>query len=128
MTQDLLERTSTAAELIRKHADDHEKAREIGSEAIVELKSLDILRAYVPAAYGGPEFSPQQAMRTIEILSAADGSTGWCATIASLTSHIAGCLDADVGKAIFGSPDAVICGAYARSGRGEDPSDRKSVV
>lgn len=118
MTTDLLHRTSAAAEIIRKRADEHEKNRRLGDDVVDELKRLDILRAYVPAVYGGPEYTPFDAMGVIESLSAADGSTGWCATIASLTSHIAGCLTAERGKQIFGSPDSVACGAYARSGRG----------
>lgn len=118
MTVSLLEQATAASEMLRGKSAEHEANRRISAEAVRALKDLDILRAYVPADYGGPEYDPFTAMDVIETLSAADGSTGWCATIASLTSHIAGCLPEDWGRTIFGSPDSSSCGVYAPSGRG----------
>lgn len=123
MTTDLLSRTDDAARIIRKHADEHEKNRQLTDDVVAELKQLDILRAYVPAVYGGPQYTPFETMAVIEALSAADGSTGWCSTIASLTSHISGCLTPDRATEVFGSPDSVVCGAFARSGRGTTNGD-----
>ena len=118
MTTTLAQRIADAASVALKQSDASEQQRRLTDEVVGELKNLDILRAYVPAIYGGPEYSPFATMSIIEALSAADGATGWCATIGSLTSHISGCLPAGAAEEIFGPADAAVCGAYAPSGRG----------
>lgn len=123
MTATLTQRTADAAAVALKNAETSEHQRRLTDEVIRALKNVDVLRAYVPVAYGGPEYSPFETMSIIETLSAADGSTGWCATIASLTSHIAGCLPAEAAKEIFDPADAAVCGAYAPSGRGTARGD-----
>ena len=106
MTATLAQRTADAAAVALKNAEINEHQRSLTDEVVRALKNVDVLRAYVPAVYGGPEYSPFETMSIIEALSAADGSTGWCATIASLTSHIAGCLPAEAAKEIFGRQTA----------------------
>ena len=123
MKATLEQRTADAASVAMKQADVSEQQRRLTDEVVSELKKLDVLRAYVPAILGGPEYTPFEAMSVIEALSAADGSTGWCAAIASLTSHISGCLAPDSAKTIFGSADAAVCGAYAPSGHGTARDD-----
>lgn len=123
MTATLEQRTADAASVAMKQAETGEQQRRLTDEVLDELKKIDVLRAYVPAELGGPEYSPFEVMTVIEALSAADGSTGWCATIASLTSHISGCLAPGIGRDIFGSSDAAVCGAYAPSGRGTAGGD-----
>ena len=123
MTTTLAQRTADAAAVALKQSDASEQQRRLTDEVVSELRRIDVLRAYVPAVYGGPEYSPFETMAMIEALSAADGAAGWCATIASLTSHISGCLSGEAAKVIFGPADAAVCGAYAPSGRGVARSD-----
>ncbi len=118
MTTSVTERATAIASQLSARAVEHETNRRLSQATVAELKQLDILRAYVPLAYGGPEYDPFQVMQTIETLSHADGATGWCATIASLTSHLSGSITPDVAKAVFGPVDAVVCGAYAPNGSG----------
>jgi indole-3-acetate monooxygenase len=113
----LLERTRALTGEIRERAVDHEKARQVSAQTVLDLQSLDILRAYVPKKYGGPEYDPMETLAAVELLSAADGATGWVSTIASLTSHIAGSLNEDVGKVVFGAATSSSCGAYAPTGQ-----------
>lgn len=128
MTGVLAARTDEVVSGVRERAEKHERARQLCEDTVADLKRTDILRAYVPLVYGGPEYNPFETMAAIEQLSAADGSTGWCATIASLTSHIAGCLPPDSARAIFGSHDAVACGAYAPSGTASMSSNGSFAV
>ncbi len=123
MKATLEQRTADAASVAMKEAEASEHQRCLTDEVVGQLKNVDVLRAYVPVVLGGPEYTPFEAMTVIEALSAADGSTGWCATIASLTSHISGCLPADVATTIFGPAEAAVCGAYAPSGRGTANAD-----
>jgi indole-3-acetate monooxygenase len=118
MTTALFSAALEGAPLLRSASQQHESERQLSSEVISFLGSLDVLRAYVPRQYGGPEHDPLSVISTIQALSAADGASGWCATIASLTSHIAGCLEPSTAQLVFGPRDAVVCGAYAPTGRG----------
>ncbi len=108
----------------------HEHARCLSDDAVSRLRSIGVLRSYVPLAFGGPESSPYDTMQTVRLLSAADGATGWCANIASLTSHLAGSVQPDVARVVFGDPAAAVCGAYAPNGVGvkSPESDAFSVT
>jgi indole-3-acetate monooxygenase len=128
MSASLADATARIVGGVRERAEEHERARQLSNDTVADLKSTDILRAYVPAVCGGPEYDPFETMAAIESLSAADGSTGWCATIASLTSHIAGSLSADAARTVFSPRDAVACGVYAPSGRAIRQSDDSFAV
>ncbi len=109
---------SGALDLTRSSSVANERDRSISSEVVGALRPLGVFRMYLPSAFGGPEVAPLESMRVISALSAADAATGWCATIASLTSHIAGVLEADVVRDVFAN-DGIVCGAFAPSGRGQ---------
>jgi indole-3-acetate monooxygenase len=124
----LSELTVPVADLAKRSAATHESGRRLSDDVVAGLKELNILRAYVPRSVSGPEFDPLSVMACIETLSAADGATGWCATIASLTSHLSGSLHADVARAVFGDRNAVVCGAYAPNGRGTHQASGSYLV
>jgi indole-3-acetate monooxygenase len=115
---DLLEHVGTHRTQLEALADQHQRDRRLSDEAVNILRELDVLRAYVPAAYGGPEYSPLDTISAIQQLSRADGAVGWCATIASLTSHLSGSLTPSTAQAVFGNTNSVVCGAYAPNGTG----------
>jgi indole-3-acetate monooxygenase len=99
-------------------AEVNERARGIGPATVALLRSFDAFRMFVPARYGGPEIDPLSAFETVAAVSRSDAAAGWCATIASQTSHIAGSLDAQWAETIFRPSDAIACGAFAPQGRG----------
>lgn len=96
----------------------HEAQRHLSDDAVARLRSTGILRSYLPAVYGGPEYDPNETMRAVRLLSAADAASGWCANIASLTSHLAGSIPSEVARVVFGDPGGAVCGAYAPNGVG----------
>ncbi len=118
MKSDLAQRVNSCHDDLAELADQHQRDRKLSARAISILQNLDILRAYVPSVYGGPEYSPGETLSAIQNLSRADGAVGWCATIASLTSHLAGSLEPEVAREIFGHRDTAVCGAYAPNGVG----------
>jgi indole-3-acetate monooxygenase len=122
MTTSLLQQAITVSPELAALADDHQQNRQLSTAAVNLLQRLDILRAYVPQQYGGPEYAPLETLSAIQQLASADGASGWCATIASLTSHLSGGLEPEVAKRVFGEADSVVCGAYAPNGMGSfDP-------
>jgi alkylation response protein AidB-like acyl-CoA dehydrogenase len=59
---------------------------------------------YLPRSMGGQELPPLTVFQAIEELSRADGSVGWCATIATNISLIMGWLPPEVGCNFCGQP------------------------
>jgi alkylation response protein AidB-like acyl-CoA dehydrogenase len=57
---------------------------------------------YLPRSMGGPEVSYLKAFQAIEEISQADGSVGWCTTIATNLSLVMGWLSAEIGHALCG--------------------------
>ena len=116
---ELVDRAIATQGALAAEAETNERARGIGPRTVEVLRSLDAFRMFVPRQYGGPEFDPVQAFKAIAAISQADAAAGWCATIASQTSHIAGALDPAWAEVIFGPRSAIACGAFAPLGRGK---------
>lgn len=102
---------------LREHASANEQRRRLGEETVRALQLVDAFRLFVPEAYGGPKVSVADSLRTLISLSEADAAAGWCATVASQTSHMAGNLDPVWAREIFGNAASIANGAFAPSGR-----------
>lgn len=86
--------------------------------AVREAGLYDLLK---PREVGGPELSYIDAIRTIEQLSHADGSAGWCVMVNAVISASVGAFLPDEGCAeIFGDgPDVTFAGQGVPSGFAE---------
>jgi alkylation response protein AidB-like acyl-CoA dehydrogenase len=58
----------------------------------------------VPRAFGGDEADPVDMLRVIEVLSAADGSTGWTTMLGITTGLVAGYMPEAGAREVFGDP------------------------
>jgi len=105
-----------ACTVARINADEAESQRRLTPATVDALRTTGLLRAYVPAAYGGPELDPLTTNAAIEQVAWADGAAGWCTMIAATTTSIACLLEPDGAKEIFGSPTSVPGGAFAPTG------------
>ncbi len=72
---------------------------------------------WLPKSLGGPELNAADFVRVIEELSRMDGSVGWCASVASAYSCLAGYLQPDVARRIYGGGRTVVAGAVRPSGK-----------
>ena len=75
---------------IRARREEVESARQLPHDLVAELSATGIFRMAVPRALGGSEADPLDVMRVIEIVAAADGSTGWCTMIGVGLGVVAG--------------------------------------
>ena len=114
----IIDEVRALAPFLEERASANEKARRLEADVVAAVIPTGAFRMYVPNAYGGPEIDPLTGMDVIATLSEADAATGWCATISSLTSHIAGVLDPVFAKEVFGDPTSIACGAFAPNGTG----------
>ncbi|MBV8056744.1 MAG: hypothetical protein JO071_16060, partial [Deltaproteobacteria bacterium] len=78
--------------LIRAYAGETERGRRLATPVVDALRSARLFTMGLPASLGGTETPLPVALRTIEQIAYADGSTGWNAMIAFDTGMLAGYL------------------------------------
>lgn len=107
---------SEVLEIARRRAADGENLRHLHSEVVSALVDSGAFRLWVAQRYGGAEIPVADALRTIETISHADGSTGWCVMIANTTALTSFRLPAEWGQAIYADPRACTGGFGMPSG------------
>jgi indole-3-acetate monooxygenase len=102
--------------MIRARRDEIERARQLPRDVADALRATGIFRLAVPRAIGGVEAQPQEILRTIETLAAADGSVGWCAMVGISNNGAAGYMDERGAREVFADPTAPAAGIAAPAG------------
>ncbi|HVF74366.1 MAG TPA: hypothetical protein VM938_04905 [Acidimicrobiales bacterium] len=97
-------------------ADDAEQRRCIPEPALEALRGLGVNRMLLPAELGGSETPVADVIDTLAAIGAADGSTAWCASIASGSKVFAGYLPRPVAAEVFARPDDGAAGVFAALG------------
>jgi indole-3-acetate monooxygenase len=104
--------------LIREHSDQTERDRCLAQPVVAAMRRSGLLSLGLPAALGGPETPVAAAMRAIEQVAYADGSTGWNAMIAYDAGLWSGYLSSPATRALLKSLVApVIAGSIQPPGR-----------
>jgi alkylation response protein AidB-like acyl-CoA dehydrogenase len=102
---------------IRASAPRIESDGELAEELVGRLAAAGIFRLAVPRSLGGPEADPLTICSVVEDLSQFDGSTGWCAMIATVTGAVTGRVDQTVAARMLAGPRFLIAGVAAPMGR-----------
>ena len=103
-TDDVVATAASLAPLITAASEEGEAMRCTPPRVVEALAAAGLLQMFLPRAIGGRELPPLVAFRAIEEVSKADGSVGWCTMIATVLSLFTGWLDADVARAMVGTP------------------------
>jgi indole-3-acetate monooxygenase len=104
VTDDVVATAASLAPLITAAREEGEARRCTPPRVVEALAAAGLLQMFLPHAIGGRELPPLAAFRAIEEVSKADGSVGWCTMIATVLSLFTGWLDADVARAVVGTP------------------------
>ena len=113
-----LERVEALTETIAAAGPEIEAARSVPDSIVDALKVAGVYRMYVPASHGGDELSPLEVVQVIEVLSAADGSVGWIATIGANSPALFCHLAPEAYDAIYADgPDVIQAGSLVPRGR-----------
>jgi alkylation response protein AidB-like acyl-CoA dehydrogenase len=100
---------------IRARADEIEAARELPADLVMELANARLFKVALPEAEGGLGADILTALRVIEEVSRADGSTGWCLAMAINTFRQSAQLGPEVRRELFFSdPIGLSAGRRAR--------------
>lgn len=116
MTPALDAATRLAGSLAARSAD-FEAAGRLPDDVVTDLRASGIPALWLPAELGGAEAGPAEVVDAIAILSAGDGSTGWCAAVAVGTNVLAGFLPEAGAREIFSSPSTLTAGSFNPTGR-----------
>ncbi|MDQ6910729.1 MAG: acyl-CoA dehydrogenase family protein [Actinomycetota bacterium] len=104
-------------ESVHGHASAIESAGRLPDEVLTALRASGVFGMWVPRELGGAESTPADVIDAIELLSAADGSTGWCAAVAVGTGAVAAYLPEAGAREIFSTPSTITGGSFNPAGR-----------
>ena len=93
---DLVARARELAPAIAATADEAEHIRRIPEPLLDELHAARLFRMLYPRSVGGDEVEPATYIDAVGELARADGSVGWCVSIANSIGLFAPYLDARV--------------------------------
>ena len=99
-------RASDLAGLITAEADTIERSRRLTGPVLDELHEARLFRMLYPRSVGGDEVEPAAYIDAVGELAHADGSVGWCVSIANSIGLFAPYLDLGAARTVFGDPRA----------------------
>lgn len=102
---------------IAARADEIENARRLPADLAQTFAQAGFMRMLVPKSYGGLELTPREIFETIEEVSRADASAGWCVMIGSTSGMEAAYLEPAIAREVFADPNVIIGGVFAPMGR-----------
>jgi hypothetical protein len=114
-----LSNISTRAKLPRRRSQrcaKISKARAVCPNRSLKKCAPRMFEPWLPEAFGGPALHPLDFLPIIEELSGADGSAGWCATIGSVHSLLAGSLNEAAAREILAN-QAIVAGTVNPTGK-----------
>jgi len=103
---DLVKRARELAPAIAANADEAERTRRIPEALLKELHEARLFRLLYPRSFGGDEVEPAIYIEALGELARADGSVGWCVSIANSIGLFAPYLDLEAARTVFGPPRA----------------------
>ena len=115
-TNNLLKTIENLLPTIRA-APEMEQSRRMPRDLVGELRKTGMFGLTVPRVLGGDEAKPVDIMRAIETVATADGSTGWCAMIATGNNVAAGYMTESGAREVFADPTAPSAGIAAPAGK-----------
>jgi indole-3-acetate monooxygenase len=102
---------------IRGYQHETERERHISAPLVDALRQVGAYRLFVPRELGGLEVDPLTFLRAVELVSEADGSTGWNICNNAIGQLISMSLPEDGVREIFAAgPDTIVAGTAVPGG------------
>jgi alkylation response protein AidB-like acyl-CoA dehydrogenase len=114
----LLATANELAPLFRANSPRNEAAGALVPETIAALRSSGLFHMLIPRCFGGAEVNTVEALKLIETVSHADGSTGWVLMATQIcTGAAAAYLPPVTAKELFSTATPVVAGQGGPNGR-----------
>lgn len=110
-------------EELASRAAEMDDARRLPADLAATLARAGLFRMVVPSQYGGLELSPREIVETIEAVSIANASAGWCVMIGATTALNAAYMDPVFAAEIYGDTAAITGGVFAPMGKATPDGD-----
>ena len=118
MTQaDYLAAARRLEPMVAELRDRFDRDRQLPRALVDELHAAGLFRMWLPRAIGGAELPPLEFLAVIEELSRQDGSLGWCTVIPAGYGRLAGALEEDIARTVFGAGMGVLVGTLNPTGK-----------
>ena len=98
-------------------AGEMDEARRLPADLARTMAEAGVFRLVTPRRFGGLEASPRTFVETVEMLSTANASAGWCCMIANTSALNAAYMAPEEAEAIFDDPHVITGGVFAPMGR-----------
>lgn len=116
----LRERAAALAPRIAERALDVDERRDVHPDSIEEMKEAGLLRAFIPAAYGGLEAAPDDFVGAVIEIAKACTSTGWVLSVLGLHHWEMAQMTKELQDELYADgPDRLISSSYAARGKAE---------
>jgi len=93
--------------------------RRLPADLAETMAASGVFRLVTPASLGGHEAGPRVFVETVETLSVANASAGWCCMIANTSALNAAYMAPEEAAAVFADPMVIAGGVFAPMGRAE---------
>ncbi len=103
--------------MVAELRDRFDEDRQLPRRLVDALHAANLFRMWLPRALGGAELPPLAFLEVIEELSRQDGSVGWCTVIPAGYARLAGALEEDVARTIFGTGMGLLVGTLNPTGK-----------
>jgi alkylation response protein AidB-like acyl-CoA dehydrogenase len=114
----LLEIARSLRPRILAERDRIESARRLPEDFTRELAQVGFFRIYLPAAYGGLDLTPMEAMEIFEELARGDASAAWCVWNGN-THWTAAQLSPEAARTVYADPAVVTANSTRPSGQAQ---------
>ncbi len=126
--EDPVARARELVPLVREHADEAERERRLPPRVAKAMASAGLHRIAAPRSVGGGECDPATQIETIEVISAADGASGWNLMIGIENQGFVGAaLPLETARKLFADSALIVAGALNPLGRAR-PADGGLIV
>ena len=98
-------------------SDATETARQLSPELARQLAAAGFFDMFVPAALGGQELAPPEAMARLKYLARHDAASGWVSMIGATAALGSAYIDGAVAGDMFAANERITCGIFAPNGR-----------
>jgi len=119
LIRDLSVETEQVIEVIRAHQKELANSDELPEGVVRALLAAGLYRLCLPGELGGLRIPLPESVAVIERLAYADGSVGWCTTVANVSASLLAGIDEGHAREIANEPDLLcIAGGFPAVGHG----------
>ncbi|MEO7262430.1 MAG: acyl-CoA dehydrogenase family protein [Jatrophihabitantaceae bacterium] len=116
------------AERLRNRGAEIESAARLPADVVAGLRQAGVFQLWMPRELGGLEAEPATVLQIIQTLSAADGSTGWCAATGLASNSVGGFVPEAGARQLYPTGLEMAGGALMPGGRAVPQPDGSYLV